>query len=100
MDDMAVKAQGIARLHGPADQIDLVPLLLPVRHDLQAMVAEDDLLYYIDVANPLLKSDGQVMTDIFVEDGLHLNEKGTDIWAASIKQGFMPVEARFESAHH
>jgi len=61
------------------------------------MATEDQLLYYIDVANPMLQPNGEVMTDIFVEDGLHLNEKGTDIWAAAIREALMRGEARFES---
>ena len=56
---------------------------------LQEVVAENDLLTYIDVATPFLQPDGRVMTDIFVEDGLHLNEKGTEIWAATIKAALL-----------
>ena len=63
----------------------------------QALAAEDDLLSYIDVATPLLQPDGEVMTDIFVEDGLHLNEKGTDIWAETILQALLPGEAHHET---
>ncbi len=64
---------------------------------LQAIAAEDQLVYYIDAATPMLQPNGEVMTDIFVDDNLHLNEKGTDIWAAAIKAGLMPVESQFES---
>ena len=38
---------------------------------------DNDLVSYIDVATPFLRADGKVMDDIFIEDGLHLNEKGT-----------------------
>ena len=65
---------------------------------LQEVAAADDLVYYIDVATPLLQPSGEVMTDIFVDDNLHFNEKGTDIWAASILNGLSPVEARYESS--
>ena len=64
---------------------------------LRDMATEDELLYYIDVASPMLQPNGEVMIDIFVEDGLHLNEKGTDIWAAAIREALMRGEARFES---
>jgi lysophospholipase L1-like esterase len=41
---------------------------------------------YIDVWTPLLDaSSGQPKSDIFIEDGLHLNKKGYEIWAATIK---------------
>lgn len=64
---------------------------------LQALAEENDLIYYLDVATHMLQPNGEVMTDIFVEDNLHLNEKGTDIWAGAIREGLMPVEARHES---
>ena len=32
-----------------------------------------------------------------MEGNLHLNEKGTDIWATAIRAGLMPVEAQYES---
>jgi len=35
---------------------------------------------FIDVYHPMLQSDGQVMTDIFKEDNLHMNAKGYAIW--------------------
>ena len=33
----------------------------------------------------------------FIDDGLHLNEKGNGIWAAAIKAALMPIEAQHES---
>ena len=61
------------------------------------LVAGNDLLTYIDVVTPFLGPDGKVMDDIFIEDGLHLNEKGTRIWAATIKAALMAGEAQYES---
>jgi len=40
---------------------------------------------FADVWTPMLDNDGKVMQDIFVADGLHLNEKGYSIWARAIK---------------
>ena len=65
----------------------------------QMIVESNDLLHYIDVATPFLRADGRVMDDIFVDDGLHLNEKGTRIWAATIKAALMDVEAQYETAN-
>ena len=56
----------------------------------------NDLVFYIDVANPFLQSNGKVMDDIFIDDGLHLNEKGTRIWASTIKAALMEGEAAHE----
>ena len=65
----------------------------------QALVARHDLLTYIDVATPFLQADGTVMNDIFIDDGLHLNEKGTRIWASTIKAALMAGEAQHESTN-
>jgi lysophospholipase L1-like esterase len=40
----------------------------------------------IDVWTPLLDAQGNVMKDIFIEDGLHMNKKGYAIWAREIGQ--------------
>ena len=53
---------------------------------LQAAVAENPLLRYIDVAAPLLNAEGKARTDIFIEDGLHLNGRGTGLWADAIRE--------------
>ena len=36
------------------------------------------------------------MTDIFIADGLHLNDLGNAIWGSVIKAALMPMEARHE----
>ena len=59
----------------------------------------DDRVHYIDVATPFLQADGTVMDDIFIDDGLHLNEKGTRIWASTIKAALMAIEAQYESTN-
>lgn len=64
----------------------------------KAIADKDPLVYYVDVATPLLGPDGNVMTDIFVEDNLHLNDKGNAIWGATIKAALMPVEEQYENA--
>ncbi|KKO09029.1 GDSL-type esterase/lipase family protein [Pseudohongiella sp.] len=72
----------------------------PIAQDLngryQQVAAGNPLVHYIDVATPFLQADGSVMTDIFVDDNLHLNEKGYDIWAASIREVLMEQEAQYE----
>lgn len=47
--------------------------------------AESDLLEYVDAATPLLGADGLPRPDLFVEDGLHLNDAGYRIWAAVLE---------------
>ncbi len=66
----------------------------------QAIAKADPLVHYVDVANPFLNADGSVMTDIFVEDNLHLNDLGNLIWGSSIRAALMPLEARHEGMKH
>jgi lysophospholipase L1-like esterase len=63
---------------------------------LKALPAKDKLVTYIDVATPMLQPNGQVMTDIFVEDNLHLNEKGYKIWTEAVRAVLIPAEAKHE----
>lgn len=41
-------------------------------------------LNYIDVWNPMLNGSGEPMSDIFIEDDLHMNAKGYQIWGKVI----------------
>ena len=60
-------------------------------------IADDDpLVYHVDVATPLLNADGTLRPELYVDDGLHLNDPGNSIWGASIRDALMPVEAGFE----
>lgn len=52
---------------------------------LRAFTEKRKHTYYIDVWSPALRADGEVRDDIFVEDDLHLNAAGYDIWEAAIK---------------
>lgn len=37
-------------------------------------------MQYVDIAAPMLGSDSQPRPDIFLSDGLHMNERGYQIW--------------------
>jgi lysophospholipase L1-like esterase len=41
---------------------------------------------YADVWTPMLDSTGKVIPDLFIEDGLHMNRKGYDIWKQVIEK--------------
>jgi|TARA_B110000263_G_scaffold39463_1_gene31126 lysophospholipase L1-like esterase len=67
-----------------------------VSANIKSIANHDPLVHYVDVANPFLKANGKVMTDIFVEDNLHLNDMGNLIWGAAIRAALMPIEIRYE----
>jgi len=62
----------------------------------QQLADADPLVYYVDVATPLLNADGTMQGKLYVSDGLHLSGPGNEIWGATIKAALMPVEAAYE----
>jgi lysophospholipase L1-like esterase len=99
--------QIIARVHRELPQTRIYILAIkpsvlrrarwPVAQQVSAGYREiadrDPLVHYVDVATPFLNKEGEVMTDIFVADNLHLNDKGNAIWGATIRAALMPLEA-------
>ena len=51
-----------------------------VNRALQKLAASNDKIIYIDVATPMLNSDGSIKPDLFVSDQLHMNQKGYNLW--------------------
>lgn len=47
---------------------------------LEAFTRAYPSVFYIDTWNHMIASDGKPETDLFLEDGLHMNRKGYDIW--------------------
>lgn len=44
----------------------------------------DDNVYFVDVWTPMLDENGVVRDDLFIEDNLHMNKTGYDIWGSVI----------------
>jgi len=51
---------------------------------LERLANKTDNLEYADVWNAMLDENGQVFTDVFLDDNLHMNKKGYDIWGEVI----------------
>jgi len=51
-------------------------------------------LIYVDTFTPMLGADGQPRAELFVSDGLHVNETGYKLWAGIVK----PVLAKVDSS--
>lgn len=45
---------------------------------------KDDRLRYVDVFTPMLGADGKPRSELFIEDGLHLNDRGYELWASLV----------------
>ncbi|MEX0901373.1 MAG: GDSL-type esterase/lipase family protein [Pseudohongiellaceae bacterium] len=80
-------------------RVDAWPAAQQVSKRFRAIADSDPLVYYVDVATPFLQADGAVMTDVFVEDNLHLNDMGNLIWGSVIRAALMPEEARHEDGY-
>ncbi|MFH4966422.1 GDSL-type esterase/lipase family protein [Gaetbulibacter sp. M235] len=48
-------------------------------------------LHYIDITNMMIKSDGRVRSDIFLTDGMHLNQLGYGLWDPIIRSKIMSL---------
>ena len=63
--------------------------LVPEEQEFNSLISnlagKEDLLSYISVWNQMLSDEGKANPDLFVEDGLHMNEKGYEIWAKLVK---------------
>jgi lysophospholipase L1-like esterase len=45
----------------------------------------DERLTYVDVVPPMLNADGKPRAELFRADGLHLNEKGYELWSGIVR---------------
>lgn len=52
---------------------------------IKAFIDSNDNLHYADTATPMLGKDGKPQADLFIKDGLHLSEKGYDLWTGIVK---------------
>jgi lysophospholipase L1-like esterase len=52
---------------------------------MKALCDNENLVDFIDVWDPMLDKDGEPIKEIFIEDGLHMNQKGYDIWAEQVR---------------
>ncbi len=50
----------------------------------ERLAKKDIQLDYVDVWHPML-NNRKLLTDIYIEDGLHMNQKGYDIWYEAMK---------------
>lgn len=73
------------------------PQMEETNHLLKAACELNPLLTYIDVASPMLDENNQPLKDIFIQDNLHLNQKGYDIWSNAVKSVLIPNEAKYEN---
>lgn len=72
------------------------PAMVEANAMMKEWCAATDGVTYIDAATPLLDEFGQLRTDIYLDDNLHLNDHGYDLWAAAIAPVLQKNELYFE----
>lgn len=72
----------------------------PEMAKLNGMIADraktDPSLNFIDVATPMLNPDGKPKDEYLVWDGLHLNEKGYELWTRIVRKALNEGLADFQ----
>ena len=63
----------------------LWPMMNRANMMIKAFSDKDRRLFYFDAATPLLNSEGQPNFDLFLNDKLHLNSKGYEIWTRELR---------------
>ncbi len=67
-----------------------------VNRQLTALAETDERITFIDVATPMLKPDGTAREELFVKDGLHMNQQGYDVWRDTVAPLIIEREVRHE----
>ncbi len=80
----------------PKAKIDYIPVKPSIarwkQYDVQKVAnakvkdycATDERLGYIDIVPAMLGPDGMPIVELFVKDGLHMTDKGYEIWTAAV----------------
>lgn len=75
---------------------EIWPQMQEANDALAAACAEHELLTYIDIATPMLLDDGAPNPAIFLDDNLHMNAKGYEIWTDVVRPVLLDAELEHE----
>ena len=51
---------------------------------IKAYAKNNEKVFYIDTASPMIGKNGKPKSDLFVKDSLHLNSNGYDLWSSEV----------------
>lgn len=63
---------------------ELLPQQGEANAKIREFIATEEQIVYVDIASPMLRSDGTIRDELFIEDRLHLNRQGYDLWKSVI----------------
>lgn len=58
---------------------------LSLNSSMKAYADKTEGVQYADIWSTMMDENGEVRKDIFIQDNLHMNKKGYDLWAPAIK---------------
>lgn len=74
----------------------LWPEMKKANEAIAALCKADQKLYYIDIATPTLPADGSApAADLFAKDGLHLSDKGYEVWKEIVEKALREADVDF-----
>ena len=50
------------------------------------IASKEDLVTFIDIWDAMLSTEGERIPELFVEDGLHINAQGYEIWTKLVRE--------------
>jgi lysophospholipase L1-like esterase len=74
----------------------LWPVMQETNQRLLAFSQRDPLVTFVDIATPMLVKNGKPPSSIFVEDMLHMNDGGYDIWRDAVRSVLIDAEVQHE----
>lgn len=66
-------------------RVHLLPTMREANQYIRSFLQTQPATAFVDVYSLMLNPDGSVMKDIFIEDDLHMNAKGYQLWQKAIK---------------
>ena len=58
-------------------------------NSIKLLASQDAYLEYIDVWDSMLNEDGSRMPELYIEDGLHMNKKGYEVWTKLVRKSLL-----------
>ncbi len=75
---------------------DVWPQMQEANRMLAEDAAADPRVTFIDTASPMLGEDGRPKPEIFIEDELHMNRQGYELWRDAVRRVLVAAEQQFE----
>lgn len=72
---------------------DMYPKMEQVNKKIEKYAKGKKNIQYVDVSSPMLKN-GKPDASLFLEDGLHMNEKGYEVWTQVLKPYLAKIAAK------